>query len=114
MATYASLTTEEKEILAAWERNCRGWVNTAISRSIIEARALKASLDASGGAGDLLDSLDAGEIIPNSSGIAGAHDLTKEEWAVLRSAGINDYLTAYDTVAVRQVAAKAAGPLAGL
>lgn len=114
MATYDSLTQGEKEILAVWERNTRGWVNTAISRSIVEARALKASLDASGGAGSILDSLDASEIIPNSGNIAGAHALTRAEWGVLRNAGLNNYLTSYDTETVRQIAAKAAGPLAGL
>ena len=113
MATYASLTQEQKDILSAWERNTRGWFN-GLSRQITEARALKASLDASGGAGVILDSLDIGEIIPNSSGIAGAHDLTKENWALLRSAGINAFLTEYDTTQVREVLAKANGPTAGL
>ena len=75
---------------------------------------MKASLDASGGAGDILDSLDAGEIVPNSSGIAGAHDLTKEDWATLRTVGLGGFLTTYDTAGVRELAAKAAGPTAGL
>jgi hypothetical protein len=114
MAFYDDLTQDQKDILAAWERNLRGWINNNISRGIIEARALKASLDAAGGAGDILDSLDAGEIVPNSGGIAGAHDLTKEEWATLRSAGLNTFLTSYDTTNVRALAAKAAGPTAGL
>ena len=114
MATYASLSQADKDILAAWERNLRGWINNNISRGIIQARALKASLDAAGGAGDILDSLDVGETVPNSSGIAGAHDMTKAEWATLRSAGLNAFLTSYDTTAVRALAAKAAGPTAGL
>lgn len=113
MATYASLSQADKDILAAWERNTRGWVNGIVSRGIIEARALKASLDAGGGSGEILDSLDAAEVVPNSGGLAGAHDLTKEEWETLRTA-LNAFLTTYDTAGTRQVAAKAAGPTAGL
>ncbi len=112
--TYDDLTQNQKDILAAWERNTRAWVNITISKGIVEARALKASMDASNGAGDILDSLDANEIVPNSSGIAGAQDLTKEEWAILRTAGLNVFLSSYDNQAVRELAAKAAGPTAGL
>ena len=114
MGLYVDLSQSDKDLLAAWERNDRGWLNGLISRGIVEARALKASLDASGGAGDILDSLDAGEVVPNSSGIAGAQPLTKEEWLTLRNTGLADYLTTYDTVAVRELLAKAAGPTAGL
>ena len=114
MATYASLPQGDKDILAAWERNLRGWINNNISRGIIEARALKASLDAGGGAGAILDGLNAGQVVPNSGGIAGAQDLTKEEWLTLRTAGLNAFLTNYDTLTVRELAAKAAGPTAGL
>ncbi len=91
----------------------RGWVNNNISRGTIQARALKASMDAGGGAGDILDSLNAGEVVPNSGGIKGAQNLTKEEWLVLRNA-MNAFLTSYDTDVVREHAAKAAGPLAGV
>jgi len=113
MVTYASLSQVDKDLLAAWEAQTRAWVN-GLSRLIVEARALKASLDASGGAGDILDSLDAGEVVPNSGGLRGAQALTKEEWATLRTAGLADYLTKYDTTVVREIAAKAAGPTAGL
>ncbi len=114
MGTYANLSQSDKDILGAWERNLRGWINNNISRGIIEARALKASMDASGGAGEILDGLNAGQVVPNSSGIAGAQDMTKEEWATLRSTGLSGFLTTYDTDQVRALAAKAAGPLAGV
>jgi hypothetical protein len=113
MATYDSLTQDEKDLISAWERNTRGWLNS-LARLIVEARALDAAMNASNGPGALLDSLDVGQVVPNSSGIAGAQNLTKEEWAVMRSAGLDDFLTAYDTNAVRRVIAKAAGPTAGL
>ncbi len=114
MGTYNNLSQEDKDILGALERNFRGWINNNISRGTIQARALKAALDASGGAGDILDGLNNGQVVPNSSGIAGAQNLTKEEWLILRTTGLNDFLTTYDTVAVRQIAAKAAGPTAGI
>jgi len=111
---YNDLTPEQKVILAAWERETRAWVNHTISVGIVQARALQASLNATDGAGDILASLDAGQIVPNSSGLQGAHDLSKEEWATLTTAGLDDFLVAYDTLAVRQLAAKVAGPTAGL
>ena len=113
MATYASLTAAEKSIVEAWDRNNRGWLNS-LATLLIQARALKASADASGGAGEILATLDAGEIVPNSGGIAGAQDLTKEVIAALRTAGLDDFVTKYDTATIREYIAKAAGPTAGL
>ena len=113
MATYNSLTQDKKDLLAAWERNTRGWVN-GLARLLVEARALDAALNASNGPGAILDSLGASEVVPNSSGIAGAQNLTKTEWDTLRTAGLADFLSNYDTTGVRQVFAKAAGPTAGL
>lgn len=114
MGLYVNLSQSDKDTLAAGGRDVRGWLNGIISAGINQARALDAFFKASGSAGDILDSLDAGEIVPNSSGIAGAQDLTKEEWLTLRTTGLDDYLTIYDTVAVRELLAKAAGPTAGL
>jgi len=110
MATYDSLTQPEKDLIAVWERNFRGWINGIISKGIVQGRALDAAYDASDGPGTILATLDAGEVIPNSSGIAGAQDLDTAELATL-VAGFNAFLTTYDTLAVRQNAAKAAGPL---
>ena len=113
MGTYAALPQADKDSLAEWDKSFRGWANNNISRGTIQARALKASLDSSGGAGSIFDGLDALEIVPNPGGIAGAQNLTKEEWATLRKA-LNIFLTTYDTIATRQLAAKASGPLAGV
>lgn len=112
MATYDSLTADEKQILSAWERNQRGWFNT-VARTLMEARALTAAIDASGGPRDLITSLDADEVIPNSGGLAGAHSLTKQEWSSL-VAVMDAFVLANDTPAVRELFAKAAGPTAGL
>ncbi len=114
MGTYNNLSQSDKDILGAWERDVRGWINGIISRGIVQGRALKASMDVAGGAGGILDGLNAGEVIPNSGALSGAQDITKEDWATLRSAGLNTFLTNYDNTAVRALAAKAAGPTAGV
>ena len=113
MATYDSLTQDQKDQLAALERNTRGWLN-GLARLLVEARALDAAWAASNGGDAIVAGLDVGAVVPNSSGIAGAQNLTKEEWVQMRTAGLGDFLTAYDTDAVRRVIAKAAGPTAGI
>ena len=112
MATYASLTDEQKQILAAFERNARGWINSYASL-LAQARALIAAADASGGPRDIVTSLDNGEVVPNSSGIAGAHDLTKQELAAVVGF-FDEIILNSDNDADRQLFAKASGPTAGL
>lgn len=113
MATYDSLTDDQKQILAAWERNMRAWINGIIAKGVSQGRVLDAAHDASDGAGDILALLDPGEIVPNSSGIAGSQDLDTTEWTTL-IAGFKQFLLDYDTDSVLQQASKAAGPVAGL
>ena len=48
MATYAELTQEQKDQLAALERNTRGWLNS-LAALLAQARALDAAWSASGG-----------------------------------------------------------------
>ena len=113
MATYTSLATEQKEIVEAFERDFRGWIN-GLATMLIQARALDAHYDAGGGPGSIVATLDNGEAIPNTSGIAGAQALTQNtDFAALVN-GLNAFLTTYDTLATRQRIAQAAGPTAGL
>ena len=112
MATYQSLTDEQKAILAAWERNARGWTNS-LARLLIEAKQLIAAADATGGPRDIVTSLDPGEVVPNSSGLAGAHDLTKQELAEV-VALLDEVIANNDNDPDRQLMAQAAGPTAGL
>ncbi|RLB62488.1 MAG: hypothetical protein DRH08_12375 [Deltaproteobacteria bacterium] len=113
MATYDSLTAEEKVIVEAFERNFRGWIN-GLATTLIQARALDAAYDAGGGAGSIVATLDNGEDIPNTSGIAGAQPLEQNTDFAVLIAGLNAFLATYDTVATRQRMAQAAGPTAGL
>ena len=113
MASYDSLTQEQKDVLGAFERNMRGWFNT-IARSLHEARSLQAAANASGGPREIVVSLLSNDVeVPNSSGIAGAQNLTKQELAAL-VALMDGFVTDFDTDTVRQNIAKAAGPTAGL
>lgn len=113
MATYDSLSPEQKVLMAEIERQTRAFLG-GLSRLIVQARALDAAWATSNGGDAILALLDPAEVIPNSSGIAGAHDLTQAEWSVMRTAGLADFLTTYDNDAVRRVLAKAFGPTAGL
>lgn len=56
----------------------------------------------------LVTGLDAGEIVPNTSGLAGADDLTKEELVSLFNL-LNSIRTTNDTTVNRQAMSKAAG-----
>jgi hypothetical protein len=113
MVTYDSLTDDEKQVLAAWERNMRAWIGGIIGKGVSTGRVLDAAHDSNGGAGDILPQLDPGEVVPNSSGIAGAQDLDTAEWTTMVNA-LKAFLVAYDTNAARQNVTKAAGPTAGL
>lgn len=113
MGTYASLSDEDKNIVGAWERNLRGWAND-LARLLVAARVLQASYNASGGAQSIINTLDTGESIPNTSGIDGALSLINDtDWAALIT-GLNAFVSTYDTAATRQRIAQAAGPTAGL
>ena len=112
MATYASLTTEQQAILTAWDRDFRGWVN-ALATLLIQARVLDDSYNTAGGAGEILALLTAGEIVPNTGGIAGAQSLATTDYTPLVG-GLGAFLTSYDTDTVRQLIAKSSGPTAGL
>lgn len=112
MVTYDSLTAEQKSILSAWESNTRAWFN-GDAKLLHQAISLQSALNASNGPRDIITSLDAAEEVPNSSGLAGAHDLTKQEWSDLVDV-LDAFILATNTTAIKELMAKAAGPTAGL
>tara|TARA_R110000772_G_scaffold267971_1_gene393533 strand:- start:7759 stop:8097 length:339 start_codon:yes stop_codon:yes gene_type:complete len=112
MATYASKTQAEKDLVAAFERDFRGWLNQLASL-LISARALQASNDAPNSVATIVDDLGIGETIPNTSGISGAQGLTEADWETLTVA-MDNFITATDTPTLRQAIAQAAGHTAGL
>lgn len=78
MATYASLTAQQKATIAQAEV----WMRGAISSLVAYADNADFNLKEQywlGQVKPIVDSLDAGAVIPNSSGLAGAVDITKGE-----------------------------------
>jgi len=112
MATYASLSAEDKGIVEPFTNNFRAWVG-GLARQVIQARALQASYQANNGTGAILATLDVGEKVPNTGGLPGAQALLDTDMAAL-IAGMDAFLTTYDTLGTRKRMAQAAGPLAGL
>ncbi len=103
MATYASYSDTDKAIV----QNITNLVRAAIGQlgkgwnSVI---AIAADTNAVG----LVTGLDAGQVIPNTCGLAGADDLTKEEVVALYTL-LNAIRLANDTAQNRAAMSKAAG-----
>ncbi len=112
MGLYNDLTEGQKSIVEPWTNNFRAWVGE-LARELMVGRALQASYQATNGTGDIIGTLDVGETVPNTGGLPGAQPLLDTDMVAL-VAGLDAFITTYDTVATRQRMAQAAGPLAGL
>ena len=78
MATYESLTTEEKQKIAQAERWLRGAMSSLVAYADDADFNLKEQYWLSE-VKPIVDTLDPGEIIPNTSGLAGAVDITEAQ-----------------------------------
>ena len=78
MATYESLTQEEKDTIAQAERYMRGAISSLVAYADTADFNLKEQYWLNE-VKPIIDTLDVGEIIPNSSGLAGAVDITETE-----------------------------------
>jgi NADP-dependent 3-hydroxy acid dehydrogenase YdfG len=107
MATYVSLTQEQKDQLHALLTQARAFAGT-LARDMQDAQVLDDSWDATISA--IVTTLDPGEIIPNESGLAGASPITKEEFEQMMNTNIPNLLATYNTAGARQLYAKYAGP----
>ena len=107
MATYASLTQDEKNQLHALLAQVRAFAGT-LARDMHKAQVLDDSWDAT--ISTIVATLDVGAVIPNESGLAGAAPLTREEFEQMMNVNIPALLTTYNTPAARQLYAKYAGP----
>lgn len=112
MATYASLTVEQKSILADFSNLVRAWTGEQ-ARTNNHADAINSSYNAQVSA--ILGLVDSGEVIPNASGLAGAASLTQAETVTLVShlqnilTDMSSHVAGFNTDALRQTWAKAAG-----
>jgi len=112
MATYASLTQEQKDILQASTNLVRAWSGEQ-ARTNNHADAINNDYNAQTiTIGNLLD---AGEIIPNTSGLSGAASLTIEEYTTLIShiqnilLNMSSHTAGFNTAFLRQAWTKAVG-----
>ena len=107
MATYNSLTQRQKEILGALTAQVRAFAGE-FARTNIKAEVLVDDWNAQVSA--IVSTLNAGETIPNISGLRGAADTTKEELTNLLSTSLPNLLSTYNTTAARELYVKLAGP----
>ena len=78
MATYDSLTQEQKDTLHEGEIILRGfWSGVAAGDLDLQIQFLAATWKA------IKDSLDVGEIVPNTSGLGASQDLTRDDLQTL-------------------------------
>lgn len=112
MATYAELTTEQQNILQNMTNLCRSWCGEQ-GRANNHAGAINDDYNAQ--TVTILALLDAGEVIPQTSGLAGAASLTKEEVVTLVShiqnilSDMSTHTGGFNTTGLRQAWTKATG-----
>lgn len=102
---YNDLTNEQKNVLGEYVRMIRAWCGEQ-ARTNNHAEALNDDYSQVQG---ILDLLQAGDLIADGSGLAGAGTLSKAE-VVSLTAHMQGILTNYNTAGHRQMWAKAAGP----
>lgn len=103
MATYSSLNAQDKLIVDNTINLLRASAGE-IARVFNHLVAIAADTNAVA----LVTSIDPGEVIPNTSGLAGADELTRTEVVALYNA-LNAIRTANDTAPNRAAWSKAAG-----
>lgn len=103
MTIYANLNPSDKGIVD----NTTNLVRGAAAELAQIFNRIKAIADDSNATG-LITALDAGQVIPNTSGMAGADDLTREETVSLYNL-LNGIRTTNDTAPNRAAMSKAAG-----
>ena len=112
MATYASLTQEEKDLLKSYTNFIRAWAG---EQARTNNHASASNDDWNAQISTIVNSLDPGEIIPNESGLDGAASLTKEEVISLTShtenilTDMSTHTSGFNTAALRQLWTKATG-----
>ena len=103
MATYASLSDSDKAVVQSTVQLIRG-LTGSFARNFNSLAAIAADTNAV----NLILSIDAGDTIPNESGLAGADDMTRSELVSI----YQDFVTmktTHDDAAARAAWSKAAG-----
>jgi len=103
MGLYADLSAADKAIVQNTANLLRAEAGL-LARMFNRVKAIADDTNATG----LVTGLDAGEVIPNTSGLAGADDLTRAEVVALYTL-LNGIRTTNDTAQNRAAIGKAAG-----
>jgi hypothetical protein len=103
MATWASLTAEQRDIVGAWQNMQRGWASQQA-----KANDLGQQVDTAYNAQVSPLNLGGTEVIPNTSGLAGAQSLVYND-AVSIESHIQAIATSYNDTNHRLLWAKACG-----
>ena len=103
MATYASLSDSDKAVVQNTVQLIRG-LTGSVARQFNAQIAIAADSNAIA----LITSIDAGETIPNESGLAGADDVTRSELVAIWT-NLSTMKATHDTPANRAAWSKAAG-----
>ncbi len=112
MTTYAGLTTEQKSILQNSLNLIRAWAGEQ-ARTNNHGEVINDDYNAQ--TLTIITELDALEVIPNTSGLAGSASVTKEEMITLVShvqniqTDMSSHTGGFNTSALRQAWIKAAG-----
>lgn len=106
MATYTELDPADRAVLDAFVNQFRAGEGE-LARLLRRLGVLKDDYAVQVGA--IVATLDAGALIPNAGGLAGAGAVSKEELGAAAT-DLNAILTTYDTDAKRQEYVKFAGP----
>ena len=111
MATYNDLTQDDKDKFDYFSNNMRA-LSGEFAQSIQKVQAIKDYYDAND-LSTIIGTIDAAELLPNKTGLAGAVDMTKTDFMSL-VANLGTILTTYDTQALRLARVQAAGINASL
>lgn len=106
MATYVELTNEQKDVLQTFTNLVRSWAGEQ-ARVNNHAAAINTQYLAQIQA--ILVDLDTNELIPNTSGLAGAQALTSDSDLVGIVSHLQGVLTNYNTSGHREMWVKACG-----
>lgn len=103
MATYDSFSAPDKAVI----QNTVNLLRASVGEVFRAFNRIKAIADDTNAVG-LVSSIDANEVIPNTSGLAGADDMTRTEVAALYTL-LTGIRTTNDTSQNRAAASKASG-----
>ncbi len=106
MATYASLTPEQRDVYQNWQNLQRAWcIAQAKANNLGEAINVAYTAQIQG----ILATLDDNTIAPNTSNLDGSQGLDSDAEAVTIQSHIQGILGSYNTSGHRELWAKAAG-----